>query len=274
MTPIRYLDVHAHVSFPEFDGDRDAVLGRMREAGVGAIVVGVDLESSRRAVALAEKHDNLWASVGLHPADNRREAFDPAFYASLASHPKVVAVGECGLDYYRLDRADPEGDRARQRENFAKQIEFAASRGKPLMLHCRDAHDEALAMLAEAKERRGDRVRGNVHFFTAPAEIAARYGEIGFTVSFSGVVTFAPEVAATARALPLSAILAETDCPFAAPAPHRGRRNEPAFVVEIVRAIARERGESAEGLAAALLENARRVFGIPPVAGSSFPVVP
>ena len=264
----RYIDVHSHVSFSEFDRDREEVLARMREASVAAITVGVDLESSRKAVALAEREENVWATIGLHPADNRAEEFDPAVYAPLVAHPKVVAVGECGLDYYRI-RGDRAEDLARQTRNFEAQIAFAAEYDKPLMLHCRDAHADVIAILARAREQFGERVRGNVHFFTGDPATARAYVGLGFTVSFTGVLTFAREYDATVRAVPLDSILSETDCPFAAPVPHRGKRNEPIHVREVVSAIARIRGEDEGEVARALRVNAVRLFKIPSLAKDS-----
>lgn len=268
MMEIRYIDVHSHVSFSEFDRDREEVLARMREAGVAAITVGVDLASSRRAVALAEGEENMWATVGLHPADNRGEEFDPAAYAAFVAHPKVVAIGECGLDYYRV-RGDRTEDIARQTRNFEAQIAFAAEHDKPLMLHCRDAHADVITILTRARERFGGRVRGNVHFFTGDPATAHAYVGLGFTLSFTGVLTFADEYDATVRAVPLDSILSETDCPFAAPVPHRGKRNEPANVREVVRAIACIRGENEEGVARALRANTARLFKISSLAKDS-----
>ncbi len=265
---IRYIDVHSHVSFPEFDRDREEVLARMRAAGVAAVTVGVDLASSVNAVAIAEAHDNLWATIGLHPADNRGEEFSPDAYAALAAHPKVVAVGECGLDYFRIkgDRAD---DVARQKRNFEAQIAFAAEFDKPLMLHCRDAHADVIALLAHAQKKYGERVRGNVHFFTGDLATARIYIALGFTISVTGVITFAREYDEVVRRVPLASLLSETDCPFAAPVPYRGKRNEPAYVREIVVAIARIRGEDEETVARALLTNAARIFKIPSLAKDS-----
>lgn len=268
MITARYVDVHSHISFPEFDHDRGDVLARMEDAGVAAVTVGVGLESSRKAVALADASERVWATVGLHPADNRGEEFDPNAYATLVAHPKVVAVGECGLDYYRVkgDRAE---DITRQRRNFEAQIAFAAEFDKPLMLHCRDAHEDVIRILSAAKGKHGDRVRGNVHFFTGDLATARAYIALGFTVSLTGVITFAREYDGMVRGVPLESILSETDCPFAAPVPHRGKRNEPVHVREVVRAIARIRGEDEDAVSRALLATAARLFKIPSLAKDS-----
>jgi TatD DNase family protein len=265
---IRYIDVHSHVSSPEFDNDRDAVFARMREAGVAAFTVGVDLASSQKAVALAESYENLWAVIGLHPADNRGEEFSSDAYVALVTHPKVVAVGECGLDYFRM-KGDRTEDVARQKRNFEAQITFAAEHDKPLMLHCRDAHADVISMLSTAQKKYGARVRGNVHFFTGDLATARAYAALGFTISLTGVITFAREYDDVVRNMPLSSILSETDCPFAAPVPYRGKRNEPVYVREIIAAIARIRGEDEGAVSRALLMNAGRLFGVPSLAKDS-----
>ncbi len=210
------------------------------------------------------------AVIGVHPNDSK-EDFEPEHFANLfkvrqtQGNKIVVGVGECGLDYFRSDR---ETDGARQKENFEKQIAFAVEHDLPIMLHVRaskdstDAHDDAIEMLERAQTRHGSRVRGNAHFFTGPIEVAERYWSMGFTTAFPGVITSAPETHYIVRAAPLNMVLSETDAPYAAPIPHRGRRNEPAFVVNIVEAIADIRGEDREMVRSALLGNAERVFQI------------
>ncbi len=256
----RFVDIHSHVSFKEFERDREKVLSRMRDADVSTITVGVDLESSRRAVELAKLSPGVWAAVGLHPADNATEGFDPTEFGVLVSESKVVAIGECGLDFYRRDGVD-EQERARQERELRRQIDFALKHDKPLMVHCRSAHEEMLCLLGEYKKEAGDGLRGNIHFFTSSAVIAKRYNELGFTVSFPGVITFARDYDAAIREVPLSMIMAETDAPFAAPLPHRGKRNEPSFVVETVKKIAELRGEPLQSVSTTLRENVARVFG-------------
>lgn len=260
---MRYIDTHSHPQFPQYDADRDATLARMREALVGTIVVGTSYETSKAAVELARHHSDIWAAVGVHPND-LNEPFDATAFAKLLDE-RVIAVGECGLDYFRSDR---ETGGKRQRENFEAQIAFAVEHDLPLMLHIRagkgttDAHDDALDILESAWAQHGGRVRGNAHFFTGPLEIGKRYWDMGFTTAFPGVITFAKDTHGVVRAAPLDLILSETDAPYAAPAPHRGERNEPAFVVRVVEAIADIRGEDRETVRAALLENAERVFSL------------
>lgn len=260
---IKYIDVHSHLAEPEFDDDRDAVYARMEGAGGATITIGTDLESSRRAVACAERYENVWATVGLHPLDNKIETFDEDEYVQLTGHPKVVGVGECGLDYFR--DAD---NKEEQRERFTRQIEFAIKHDKPLMIHGRpsartmDAYEDILSILESCIVNHESALRGNAHFFVGTTDIAQRFFDLGFTVSFSGVITFAPEYEEVVRSAPLEMIHAETDAPYAAPVPHRGKRNEPSYVVHTLEKIAEIRGERAETVHSALRENAARVFAL------------
>ena len=264
---MNYIDAHSHIQMKEFDRDRDAVLERMRAEGVGAIVVGVDLESSRAAVALAEKHDFLWATIGLHPHDNLREVFDADAYRALARHPKVVAIGECGLDYLRFKISDIRF-KEDQKRRFENQLELAAEMKKPLMLHIRDnpgqfgAYEDVLEIINHKSYILNHTFSGNVHFFAGDVAIAEKFFAIGFTVSFTGVITFASQYDEVIKNAPLEKLLSETDCPFVAPVPHRGKRNEPIYVKEVTARIAELRGENLSDVASALVENAQRVFGL------------
>jgi TatD DNase family protein len=261
----RRIDVHAHAHFPEFDPDRGEVMSRALEAGTAMINVGTGLETSRGAVALSEKYpEGVYAIIGLHPTDTD-EKFNLEAYRSLAAHPKVVGIGECGLDYFRLD-ADPAkraGAIAAQKETFLSQIALANETGKALMLHIRpsagsmDAYDEALGILArEAK------VKGNSHFFAGDTATARRFLDHGFTLSFTGVITFAKQYVELVEYVPLDMMHAETDCPFVAPVPHRGKRNEPSFVSEVTAKIARIKGLPVDEVEKVLMENARKLWGI------------
>lgn len=248
----------------EYDSDREAVLARMKEIGMGTILVGVDYETSRQAVELAEKNENIYVCVGLHPKDNTTEVFDTEAYRKLVQNPKVVAIGECGLDFFRLE-GDPgkvEEIKAQQKKLFIQQIELAIGENKPLMLHCRDAYREVLDILSPYKKQAGERLRGNVHFFAGDVATAREFIELDFTVSFTGVITFARNYDEVIRSLPLMSILSETDAPFVAPVPYRGKRNEPAYVVEVVKKLAEIRGEDPETVQTQLIENAKRVFAI------------
>lgn len=269
----QYFDIHSHLNDPRFADDLPNVLSRMRESGVGTIVVGTDREMSERAIALAEAEPDIWATIGIHPTDRTDEVFDEQIYRKMAQHPRVVAIGECGIDYFRLENdrisgkilnMDAEADR--QQELFVQQMEIAASVGKPLMIHGRptkgtmDAYEDILHILKNGQQIHGDKVRGNVHFFVGNTEIAKQFLDIGFTMSFTGVLTFTHDYDDVLRYLPLASIMPETDAPYVSPVPYRGMQNEPARVIEVVRAIARIRGENEETVQSALVENAFRVF--------------
>lgn len=274
------FDAHAHLHDKKYDDDREQLLASMKSYGAGAITVGTDKEESKRAVELAEKHDHIFASVGLHPADNVLEEFDAHYFRELAKSKKVVAIGECGLDYYYIEtfferdqkekglswNKDAEADR--QKRIFEEQIELAASLNLPLMLHGRpskgsmDAYEDMLHMLENAKKKHGTKLRGNAHFFVGTIDVAKRFVDIGFTMSFSGVITFTKDYDDVVRFIPPTMILAETDSPYATPAPFRGERNDPLKVQEVVARIAVLRGENMETMRIQILENIKRVFEI------------
>ena len=263
-----YFDAHSHISFSDFADDREAVLARMQEAAVSTITVGVDLESSQQAVAFAasvpripqEGASQIYASIGLHPRDRQDEVFDPTAFAELVRAPQVVAIGECGLDYYRIDVTSAE--RKRQHEACEAQLAFAVEHHKPLMIHCRDAHEEMIDLLRARKREYGEQLWGNIHFFTADTDTARAYLDLDFTLSFPGVITFARDYDDAVRLAPLNMLLVETDAPYAAPIPHRGRRNEPIHVREVVATLAELRGEPRETVRRATVENTHRVFRI------------
>ena len=249
------IDSHAHLDSPKFDGDREAVVERAREAGLVAILnVGGDLASSRAAVALAERYGFIYAAVGVHPHDAR--TVTPAVLddlRTLSRHPKVVAIGEIGLDYYRDLSPRPV-----QRQAFADQLALAAELGLPVIVHSREALDDVLAAL------QGWEGTGVLHSYSGGPERLEEVLELGFSIGISGPVTFpkAERLRAVAEAVPLERLLVETDCPYLTPVPHRGRRNEPAYVRYVAQAVARARGMEAEPLARATADNARRLFGI------------
>ncbi len=261
-----FFDVHSHIHGDEFERDRDEVLKRMEEARVATIAIGTDLDLSKRAVSLAERHPSVFASVGVHPRDNLNEVFDEESFVELAHHPKVVAIGECGLDYFRISETD-ELEKDRQRTLFKKHIELANHVNKPLMLHTRpkegttDAHKEMIGLLKEARNTYPT-LRANVHFFTSTLEIAREYVALGCTLSFPGVITFKGELDEVLRNIPLVSILSETDAPYASPVPFRGKRNEPAQVVVTVDYIGKIRPEGEREVREVLYGNARRFFGL------------
>ncbi len=262
---MRYVDAHCHVQFDAYDRDRDALIARMEEEKVAGIVVGVDYESSKRAVALAEKHEHLYAAVGLHPNRESSEWYEVAQYRALAAHPKVVAIGECGLDYFRPTEVNDEV-KEKQKAILNDQIELAAELDMPLIVHCRpskgtqDAYQDLIVILKEAKTNH-PRLRGDIHFFVGGVKEAEEFFALDFAISFTAVITFARDYDAVIRAAPLASILAETDAPFVAPASRRGSRNDPLAVVDVVAQIADIRGEDPDTVRTALLESAERLFG-------------
>lgn len=267
----KFFDIHAHVNDTRFDEDRNDVLARMRDRGVSAIIVGTDYKSSQEATTMASfTEGGVYASVGVHPIDDRNEKFREQFFTDLAASPRVIAVGECGLDYSRLgDMTDIPAEKERQRELFDAQIDFALAQNLPLMIHCRDndkkladAHRDVIAILSAKKNIAGERLRGNVHFFSQTIDIAREYFELDFTISFTGVITFSNEYDEVVRLAPLDKIMSETDCPYVSPVPYRGKRNEPIYVEEVVKKIAELRSEDYEIVRSALVQNALRVFNI------------
>ena len=254
------IDSHVNLHAPQFDEDRDAVLARARAAGVSRIVViGAvgDIASAERAVAFAERDPNVWATIATHPHDVGQ--LTPAWWAvheRLATHPRVVAIGETGLDYY-YDHAP----RDTQQAAFAQFIDLARRVGKPVVCHIRDAHEDARAILVENLAADLGVV---IHCFTGTPEDARAYAALGCYVSFSGIVTYknAQGLRDAVPLVPPDRLLIETDCPYLAPIPKRGKRNEPAFLTHTAETVAAAAGMSFEDLARKTTENAVRVFGI------------
>ncbi len=259
----RFFDVHSHVNDVRFDADRIEVIERTLREGVFTISVGTDRRSSELVTQLAEFYDGMYSSIGIHPTDNTKEQFNEKYFTELALSSKVVAVGECGLDYLRAADANA-NEKKRQKDLFETQIEFAVRIGKPLMVHCRDAHSDAIDILSSKKREYGEKLWGNIHFFSAGPDIAKQYLELGFSMSFPGVITFARDYDDTVRYIPLPMIMSETDSPYVAPIPFRGKRNEPLYVEEVVKKIAEIRGEPFEIVAPALVSNAFKIFKISP----------
>ena len=257
-----YFDSHSHINDSRFDLDRDIVLLRMKEKECWSLVVGTDRKMSEDAVALAEVNEGIFSAIALHPADNFEEIFDEAVYKNLAKQPKVVAIGECGLDYSRVPTEKREEEAVRQIALFEKHIELAIENNLPLMIHCRDAHPDLLEILNSKKKEYGEKLRGNIHFFSEGPETAKKYFDLDFTISFTGVLTFARNYDETVKYAPLEKILSETDAPYVAPVPYRGKRNEPIYVEEVVKAIAKIRNQDFETVREAMVQNAFRAFGI------------
>jgi len=267
MSP-EFIDIHAHLQDKQFDTDREELIAKLEEKNIWSIQVGTDNKTSAQAVDLARRHDHLFACIGIHPVDKKDEVFSGDIFQGLVNSGRVVAIGECGLDYYYFKKGeDVNAEKERQKNLFLAQLEFAVAHDLPLMIHCRplqgsdeDAHRDMLTMLTEKKEEYGDKLRGNIHFFTSTLEIAESYIALGFTLSFPGVITFAREYDEVVRTVPLEMIMSETDSPYAAPLPFRGKRNEPAYVEEVVKKIAEIRGQEPSLVKKTLVENAKRVF--------------
>lgn len=266
------IDSHAHIDFPQFADDRPAMLERARAAGVTtllAIGTGPGPEKLDSALPFAEQHDWIYATVGIHPheaKESKREHLEEL--RNLARHPRVIAWGEIGLDYF-YDHSP----RETQQKLFRDQMELAAQARRPIIIHCRDAWSDCLKLLGEHWKPTG--LGGILHCFSSTLEDARRGIDLGFLISFAGNSTFpkAQNLRDVAKALPLASILIETDSPYLAPHPYRGKRNEPAYVLEVARTLASVRNLSADEIAAATSENFRRLFRLPrpqmsPAAGS------
>jgi TatD DNase family protein len=254
-----FVDSHCHLDFPELAADLPGRLEAMRAAKVThALCISVDLPDWPRVHALAAEYANLYATAGTHPDYPDTVEPDVAMLVGLAARPKVVAIGETGLDYYRLT-----GDLGWQRDRFRTHIRAARESSKPLVVHTRSAADDTLAILRDERARE---VGGVMHCFTESWDVAAAAMDLGFHISFSGIVSFknATALHEVARRVPLDRMLIETDSPYLAPVPHRGKQNEPAWVVHVAEAIARLRGTDVASIAHATTANFFRLFGIDP----------
>ncbi|MFH1161777.1 MAG: TatD family hydrolase [Candidatus Jorgensenbacteria bacterium] len=281
---MKFLDAHTHTQFSIFDADRDAVIRRALEAGVAMVNVGTQADTSARAVELAHRYKGVWATVGLHPIHTAKtyhdveelgdtpeargftshgEVFDEDFYGELAGDPEVVAIGECGLDYFHVT---DDALKEKQREAFAAQIKLAHEVGKPLMIHCRNAFPELISIL-NAQYKILNTPPGIIHFFSGTLEEAAALLGMGFYFTFGGVITYPPKKGGTdyeaiIKTVPVDRILSETDAPYVAPVPHRGGRNEPAYVVEVVKKLAELKDMSVDEMAARILANTARILAV------------
>ena len=256
---IRLIDTHAHLDAPQFDADREAVIQRAKEAGVQVITVGTDLESSRKAVEIAQRY-GLWAAVGVHPHEAKRYVyggrFDPQALKGLErllEEERVVAVGEIGLDYFK-----EYSPRDAQRIALQAQLELAQRYEKPVVLHNRDSERDLIPILQEY------RPRGVWHSFTGDLPLLEEVLGLGLYVGLNGIVTFPKSrtLQDAARVVPLERLLVETDSPYLAPIPHRGRRNEPLFVRDVAAFVARLRGVPLEQLTETTTANAQELFGL------------
>ncbi len=283
MAPL-YIDIHSHVNFTAFDADRDEVIKRALADDTWVINVGTQVDTSKKAIEIAHQYpEGVYAIIGLHPIHtgasfhdkkelgdegkeftSRGEEFDYNTYKELIKDPKVVAIGECGLDYYRMDTDSI----AKQKQAFIEQVELANEFNKPLMLHIRNnpdkenqkTHNAYLDSLEILKKY--SKVKGDVHFFAGNREVAKMFVDFGFTLSFTGVITFTDAYDKVIEDTPLDMIMTETDAPYVTPVPYRGKRNEPSYVQEVVKRIAEIKNLPEEEVALAIIENAKRVFRI------------
>ncbi len=253
-----YVDSHCHINFPDLADRLPEIFDLMEENRVShALCIGVDLERFPGILALAEAHPNVYATVGVHPDHENCAEPDVGQLVALADHPRVVGIGETGLDYFRLT-----GDLEWQRERFRTHIRAARASGKPLVVHTRAAAEDTLRIMRE--ENAGE-AGGVMHCFTESLAVAEAALDLGFQISFSGIVSFrnAAALREVAAAIPLERMLIETDAPYLAPVPHRGKINQPGYVRHVAEAIAQIRGMTAEAVGAATTENFFRLFRIP-----------
>lgn len=271
------IDTHAHLNFEAFLNDWRETAKRALLAGIKIINVGSNLETSKRAVEIAEEFpDGVYAAVGLHPIHVLDEEVDIEEYKKLAAHPKVVALGEIGLDYFRMPTSirpeeaggvaagrqikSPEEIKNLQKEVLLKFLKLGTEEKLPVIVHCREAHSDLIDLLENFDKPAGPDARGVMHCFSGNWEEARRYFNLGFLISFTGVITFAHYEGEVLAKAPLQKIMVETDCPYLTPEPHRGGRNEPAYVEFVAREVARVKNEPYEEVAKITTENAKRLF--------------
>lgn len=254
-----FVDSHCHINFPDFAQDSDEIVARMAVANVThAMCISVTFPEWPSVVALAERHANIYATAGVHPDYEDIEEPTVAALLERAQHPKVQAIGETGLDYYRL-----KGDLEWQRERFRTHIRAARECGKPLVIHTRSASEDTLRIM---REERADEVGGVMHCFTETWEVASASIDMGFHISFSGIVSFktAADLREVAKKVPLERMLIETDSPYLAPVPYRGRRNEPSYVPHVAAAIAAVRETDVETIGRVTGQNFFSLFRVAP----------
>lgn len=277
------IDTHAHLNFIAYKDDRDAVIKRALDNDVWLINVGSQIDTSKRAVEISQQYkEGVFAAVGLHPIHlqkmevkeqvdplesfeflSRLEEFDKEKYYELAQKPKVIAIGETGLDYFHVtcNMKHVTKVKQKQKEVFIQQLELANELDKPVIIHCREAHKDILEILKEQKPRLKN-LRGVVHSFSGRWSQAQQYFDLGFLISFNGLITFARDYDKVIINSPLEKILLETDCPYLTPIPFRGKRNEPSYVKYVAEKIAELKGMSVDKVAKVTTSSAREVFGI------------
>ena len=280
---MKYFDAHSHAHFAAFKEDYKEVIQRALDAGVWMMNVGTQKDTSARGIEVAHEYkEGVYAAVGLHPVHtdrsyhdekelgggeaahafvSRGEVFDFDYYKKLAEDPKVLAIGECGLDYYRMDEdADKEVKIKKQKDALVEQIRLAHEVNKPLMIHCRKASFDIVDIFSAHRDLLSSDNPGVIHFYTDDINDAKKLLDLGFSFSLGGVITFARDYDEMVRMLPIDRILTETDAPYVAPAPYRGKRNEPAYVIEAAKKLAEIRGVDARAMAEQIVANTRRVL--------------
>jgi TatD DNase family protein len=271
------FDTHAHLNLPAFDNDWKETAKRALDAGIWMINVGDNLETSKKAVAMAEEFsEGVYAAVGLHPSEIFEEQFDISEYKKLAAHPKVVALGEVGLDYYRLPESvrpegtdgalgnkqikSPEEIKNLQKEVLIEFLKLSEETKLPVIIHCREAHEDMIKLLEDFNRVPGPDARGVMHCFSGSFDEAKRYLNLGFLISFTGIITFSNFDQEILKKIPENKIMVETDCPCLTPVPHRGKRNEPLFVEFVAKELAKARGDTYETIAGKTTKNALTLF--------------
>lgn len=258
------FDAHAHIHFPAYNKDREEVIKRAQEAGVKMIAVGTNLNTSKSAIAIAEKYpDDVWATVGIHPTELGITNKELGELRKLAVHPKVVAIGECGLDYYRITNNELRVKET-QADIFLRQAQLAQELNKPLMIHCRsskgtdDAYLDLISIIPNSKFL----IPKIAHFFNGSLAIAKKLFDAGFYFTFGGVITFTRDYDEVIKFLPIEKIMLETDAPYVAPTPYRGQRNEPAYVWEVAKKMAEIKNMTLEEVAGKTASNTQRIFSL------------
>jgi len=283
---MKLIDSHCHVHFNAYKEDMDEVIERSLEKGVFMITVGTQKDTSKKGLEVAQTHEGMWASVGLHPnhtteqefwdedelpegehatpkIKTRAEGFDIEYYRELTRHPKCVGIGETGLDFYRIpEELDREEVIAVQEEIVRAHFDLATEVGLPVIIHCRDAYQEQVRVIQEYISAGKLQRRGVIHCFTGTRDQAQMFLDMGFSISFSGIVTFSKALQEVAKTIPLDRLLVETDAPYLTPAPDRGKRNEPWRVLYTAEKIAELQEITFEELAKATVENTKKMFQI------------
>ena len=258
---MKLIDAHTHVQLKQFKNDRDEVITRALDVGVWVVNVGTNRKDSQSAVEIAEQYpEGVFATIGQHPDET--EAFDMSWYQRAVQKEKVVAVGECGLDYYRVEPHLFPEERERQRELFYDHIALAKEFAKPLMIHCREAFSDMRAIMKDEAGELTAEVPAILHFFTGTKEDAKFFLDLGFSFTFGGLITFNREFDEILKYIPMDRLMVETDAPFVAPHPYRGQRNEPAYVIEVAKSLAEIKHLPFEKVCDQTVKNAKTAFGI------------